>query len=164
MNADHTLSLSKYLEAFTPASHLASRHPTLTDITPASLTLRSSRTLLSAPREYTIPLSPPLPSLGSARARMVELDAVASAKLGREPQDAVTRFVPPTPLEYAVMAGVVAGMVLFTDGAYFAPESVLGRTLFAPGFMQGARSVCEGWHWWIWGVIMGLHVSESGVL
>ncbi|MCJ1331794.1 hypothetical protein MMC10_008486 [Thelotrema lepadinum] len=161
MNADHAPSLTRYLEAFTPTGPLGSRSPTLTDITLTSLVITSSATPFAKPISHTIPLNPPMSSISEARPRLVELDLLATKKLGRS-HSTVSRFTYPTFLGWGIIIGVVSGLVLFTDSSNFTPESVLGRTLFRP--VPWARGVCERNNWTLWTVIFGLHTAETYIL
>ena len=161
VNKDHTSSLSRYLEAFKQTSILAARAPILKDISLSSLTVQSSPTLLSSPQVHIVSLSPPMSSLSEARLRLVELDAEATEKMGLE-KDTVTPFLPPSLLGTGLIVGVIAGMFLFTDGSYFAPDSLLARTLFAPA--PRAAHICERRHWLIWSIMMSLHFFETWIL
>ena len=61
-----------------------------------------------------------------------------------------------------MIVGVVAGLVLFPDGKNFAEWSVLRRTVFR--FLPGVARACERWHWYIWGLILGIHMVEMEVM
>ncbi|KAJ5808000.1 hypothetical protein N7474_009269 [Penicillium riverlandense] len=77
MNADHSDSLSLFLQAYNGISARESQSATLEDITTSHMIIRVRGT------RYIVPLEPPMKDLSESRARMVALHKESLRRLGR---------------------------------------------------------------------------------
>ncbi|PVI07257.1 integral membrane protein-like protein [Periconia macrospinosa] len=88
MNADHSDSVRRYLEAFSGMGSYQVRNARMTDITLNDMKFDCCG------QQVTIPLDPPMKSYREARERAVQLDKDALRLLGRS-DITITKYIPP---------------------------------------------------------------------
>ncbi|KAF2760475.1 hypothetical protein EJ05DRAFT_286059 [Pseudovirgaria hyperparasitica] len=157
MNTDHQDTLTRFLEHHhSLPSHLA-RTATLTSLTPTTLTI----TTTSPPKQYTIPLTPPLhPSLTDARTRLTEMDTASLAHLHNHTPITLKTYIPPTRKHILILALVALGLFSFTYPAQFHPSHPLYTLIWrhTPNLaatLSKERNARVGL-----GLMVGIHAAE----
>jgi hypothetical protein len=156
MNADHQKTLSYYLRNYHHLSTAAASSATMQDITLSSITL------LASAKTYTVPIFPPLKSLGEARTRLIEMDIQSRTALNISCIE-ITEYIPPQSIFHRTIFGLcVFTMVVFATRAWIVPETFFYDKVL-PWFPGGAE-------WFLWAVRMVfwptivLHTVEATML
>jgi hypothetical protein len=137
LNADHSPSLSLYLQHYLHLPRSVAANPTLTSISLDSL-IFSTRDGVTR----TIPLDPPMKSYAEARARTVAMDADARKGLGLS-TIVLDTYVPPTSAAHLTIAFLVlCGFASFVTNPYIVPGTYVHDKVL-PYFPGGPS-------WFIW--------------
>jgi len=115
MNADHQDSISRYLEHHHSVSSFGSRNAYLSNIDFTSMTVLPSP---NSSKAYKIAISPPMTSWSEARPRVVEMDAEATAALGRSAVT-VKKYTPPRGFMAIVWIASFVTFIAFSRRANF---------------------------------------------
>ncbi|PSN68818.1 integral membrane protein-like protein [Corynespora cassiicola Philippines] len=157
MNADHSDSIRRYLEAFQEKSIFDVKNAQLTDI---SLT---EMKFTCGGQQSVIPFDPPMKSLREARERLVQLDKDALKILGRS-DISITNFIPPyaNPLHLFNFCMCLFGYWSLSSDANFQPGSLLfDNALYrAPdlaSFILSKRS-------FVLGIMVAIHAFEASLM
>lgn len=132
MNADHQDSISRYLQYYHSFSSFSSRNAILSDIDFTSMTVLPSP---NSKRTYRIAIFPPMTSWSEARPRVVEMDAEATAALGRSTVT-VKEYTRPRGFMSVVWVAAFVTFLAFSRRANFRPGSLCydGLLHYVPGF------------------------------
>ncbi|KAF2257237.1 integral membrane protein-like protein [Trematosphaeria pertusa] len=154
MNADHSDSVRRYLEAFQKKSFYQVRHAKMTDITVNVMKFDCGG------EQVTIPFDPPMKSLREARERVVQLDKDALQALGRS-DISITKYIPPYvhPLHLFNFSQCFIVYVVFSRASNFSAGSILyDSVLFHfPGF----ANFCLAIQPYLISIMVGIHVYET---
>ncbi|KAF1951036.1 integral membrane protein-like protein [Byssothecium circinans] len=154
MNADHSDSIRRYLEAFKRKSFYQVRDARMTDVTLADMKFQCGG------QQLTIPFDPPMGSYREARDRVVQLDKDALRILGRS-DITINKYIPPWvhPLHLCSFTLCAITLVLFPRAAHFQPGSP-PYDLFLVHFPRFA-SFCVSIRLILLGIVVPIHVTEA---
>ncbi|MCJ1239209.1 hypothetical protein MMC14_007203 [Varicellaria rhodocarpa] len=132
MNADHQISLVRYLEHFCHLSSFSARNAKLQDISFKSLTILSSKNA-----QHVISIEPPMVAWVEARERVVAMDAEAVKGLKRS-NITMKRYEEPSGFMALVFVAVAMTFALFSKRSNFESGSFLYNHVlrYAPGFAK----------------------------
>ncbi|KAF2689067.1 integral membrane protein-like protein [Lentithecium fluviatile CBS 122367] len=157
MNADHSDSVRRYLEAFKKKSFYQVRNARMTDITVEDMKFDCGG------QQHVIPFDPPMQSLREARDRVVQLDKEALQMLHRSDVTA-TRYIPPyaNPGHLFSFVQCFLVYVTFFRAANFQPGSLLYDNLLStfPRF----ASFCVTIQPFLFPTMIGIHALETGIM
>ncbi|CAI6265851.1 unnamed protein product [Periconia digitata] len=119
MNADHSDSIRRYLEAFSKKSSFQARNARMTDVTLHDMKFDCNG------EPVAIPFDPPMKSYREARERAVQLDKDALRLLGRS-DIPITKYIPPW-VHWGHLFNFTQCFItfgLFSRAAHFQPGSL----------------------------------------
>ena len=136
MNHDHQDSLARYLEYFCGVSSFGARNARLDDINFSALTIVATGT------KYNVPIDPPMTDWSQARLRVVEMDTLAIAGLGRS-SIMIKKYVKPSGFMLVVFIAAFLTFVNFSTRENFEPGSLLYDNIltYTPPFAKFCWSI-----------------------
>lgn len=118
MNADHSSSLSDYLQFYAHIQEPLAATAVLLDISLTKMTI-STKSSPSGTTTTYIPIRPPMESLGDARVRLVDMAYEAMAGLGKS-RYVVDFYLPPKGfVQWAIVFAVALGYYSFAFASNF---------------------------------------------
>ncbi|VUC35187.1 unnamed protein product [Clonostachys rosea] len=161
MNDDHLESLQLYLRVYCGVPEATAKSGCeLVDVSLSSLLIRTGDG-----KEHTVQFAPPLDAWGEIRPRLVEMDALARAKLGIAPLDndpdsiVITEYVPPKGFDLVVLCSICWYFFSYFTLSYLVPGSWGWKTLEAV-FPGGPAWYCWTVKMIFWPVV-GIHTAEA---
>lgn len=165
MNADHSESLSLYLQHLYHLPAYRTRLAKMTEIDSNTMSLQIPPIVpfLSGAQSYRIPVSPPLEFWADARPRLVAMDRSARAALDRS-EASVKVYRPPDRFwMYAFLTFVIAVSASFSSRSNFLPGSFFYETTGLK-HVDGFARFCYWFHPYMWTILLGLHALEVVVM
>ncbi|KAF2639422.1 integral membrane protein-like protein [Massarina eburnea CBS 473.64] len=154
MNADHSDSIRRYLEAFNHKSFYQVRNARMTDVTLNDMKFDCGG------QQISIPFDPPMKSYREARDRVVQLDKEALHILGRS-DITITKFIPPWVHLFHLynFSQCLMTYIIFSRPAHFQPGS-LPYDLFLVHFPK-FNGFCASIRLLLLGIMIPIHITEA---
>ena len=164
MNAEHSASLTRYLQHYGHVWLVSARSPQLLSVDRSGMKIASTGpigTSSSRGLHTTITFEPPLKAdLSDARARLVEMDAEAREGLGRKEETVTTYILPQGAWVWAWWTFVAFAWLLFSNKASTQEGSWAMSTVFRYAPLE-FRDFVRSYQPRILRLMVGVHALET---